>query len=246
MKAVSRTTAAAVFSLALAAGASASTLTNAPLFAGLYTDVAFDPNVPNPTVAIGQIFSVPAPPSENTLVNFTLTLGPPFDPQAIPIGPLVLRAQIFEWDTANSTIGSSVWQAPTDTQIDLGAVAAGATAFTFSVGVQLDPLLTYIALLNLGGNDLRDPNNFGRLGWAILTDSSSAFPGNLAFLGLIRHPNDPSVIVPTWFVGQGFDALFTANFRTGSDVVGVPAPAALAVFGVGLAGLGMALRRRGA
>lgn len=224
---------AAVFSLSLATSASAaSSLSNT----GDYTGERFDFGLPIPPETqsihtVGQTFSVPVP-VENILVDFSLTIGQPADLGTLPVGPIYVRAAIFEWDATNLQLGNFVWDNGTDILVD---VAGGDQTLNFGVGTTLDPLLEYVAFLTLGGNDPGEPNNQGSIGFAVVSVPPNSLPGE----GVFFYDDGSNGL---WFSGNGFDALFTANF-TGRDVA-VPAPAALAIFGLGLAGLGLGLRRR--
>ena len=225
---------AAVFSLGFAANVSAaSSLSNTGAYTGVRQD--FGLPVPPETMSVhtvGQTFTVPVP-GENILVDFSLTIGQPADLLTLPVGPVFVRAAIFEWDALNLALGNFVWDNGTDVLVD---VLGGDQTLSFGVGTTLDPMLEYVAFLTLGGNDPLDPNAQGSIGFAIVGD-----PGSLPGEGVFFF--DDGVGTALWFSGNGFDALFTANF-TGPDVVGVPAPAALAIFGLGLAGLGLTFRRR--
>lgn len=234
MGSLAKATIAAVFglSLATATGASAaSSISNIGDPSAGYLDIGITAP-PNPTVhTVGQLFSVPVP-GDNILVNFSLVLGPPADPQTLPVGPLFVRAAIFEWNPAVPGLGGFVWDSGSDVEIDLG----NRQVLSFGVGTTLDPLLEYIAFVTLSGNDPGEPDNQGSVGFGVVSDDGSV-PGGAAFFyddGATQQ----------WYTDNGFDAEFAATFANERDLVDVPAPGALAIFGMGLAGLGLALRRR--
>ena len=233
MGSLAKTAVAAVFGMSLATGVSATTLTNAPSYLGALADFG----IGNPTVhTVGQTFTVPVP-GENILVGFSLTLGAPGDLQTLPVGPIYVRAALYEWNPAVPELGGFIWDNGTDIEVDLAALGlGGAQALSFSVGITLDPLLEYVAFLTLEGNDPSDPNNIGNVALAIVGD-----PGSLPGEGVFYFDDGN----PLWFSNNGYDSLFTADFA-GRDPIGVPAPAGLAIFGLGLAGLGLTLRRRAA
>lgn len=232
MGSLAKAAVAAVFSLSLAAGVSATTLTNAPVYSGVLADFG----IGNPTVhTVGQTFTVPVP-GENILVDFSLTLGAPSDPQSLPVGPIYVRAALYEWNSATPELGGFIWDNGTDIEVDLATLGSGGSQeLAFAVGVTLDPLLEYVAFLTLAGNDPNDPNAIGNVGLAIVDG-----PGSLAGEGVFFFDDGTTAL---WFSNNGYDSRFTANFA-GRDPIGVPAPAALAIFGLGLVGLGLTFRLR--
>ncbi len=233
---LAKTAMAAIVSLGLATGASASTLTNSGSFAGVFYDFGYANPQENSVHTVGQAFRVPVP-GENILVDFSFTIGPPNE-LPTPTGPLFVNAAIFEWDAGNNAVGNFIWNNGTDIEVDLASIGNGNNQeLTFAVGTTLDPLVEYIIILTVGGNDY-NADTIGNLGLAVVEDPSNALPGDgKFFIGDLALNGE-------WFGGNGIDLLHTANFAGERAPVGVPAPGALAIFGLSLAGLGLTLRRK--
>lgn len=251
MVSLARTAVAAAFSLGLLTGAaSATTITT-----GAATDFLSGYGVGESSGFAGQIFRAPDA-TQVILQQFQMTLGaypgmvPPQPSPPAANGTFVV-GQIYQWeaptvDQPSGFPGLIVWDSG-NVAVDVASLAnGGVQVFTFNPNVVLDQDLTYVALLNVLGNDQTNP---GGLGFGVVYDPN---PPN-GFLGTLVYGTDPAPgtddegnlvdLGMMWATVDDLDAAFSATFA--AREVAVPAPAALGLFAVGLAGL-LVVRRRGA
>jgi hypothetical protein len=241
-----RTALAAAFSLGIVATASANPINNFPSFVGEFQEGY---GIGQSSGIAGQTFQTPNA-TEVILQSFSLSIGPA--PSAsLPSSPVTAVGQIYQWggDTPpniyGAPMGAPLWTSDS-MPVDLGLLADGELqTFLFSPNIELDSSLTYVALLNVLGNS--GDGTDGELGFAFVGEGGIG--GALVF-GFIPPP-DPDSTSPNdlgfnWFYGDPADALFTATFVAPRDPVGIPVPASIALFGVGLAGLTLVRRRKAA
>jgi hypothetical protein len=152
--------------------------------------------------------------SETRLDSFTFRISQVFS------APLNIQFDLYGWGGTDRS-GPLLFQSAV-----VAASNGGDADFSFNPGVVLTSGAQYIAYLDTAGiGNTTDPSS----GFPVVDDSS--YTG-----GTFRWERNSGD--GTWFVTE-LDSMFRAEFSSP-----VPEPAALAVIGLGLAGLGIVRRRR--